>query len=80
MADQTTMNERDPVPIHGSLQRRFELERAFASSHSPIRQNTLAICNTKLNSDRPDISLVPLAVCNVFDRSCENKSARLGSS
>lgn len=48
--------------------------------HTPIRQNTRAICRTKLNSARPDISLVPLAACKVFDFSCENKSARLGSS
>jgi len=57
-----------------------ERTRSSARAWQPIRQNTRAICRTKLNSARPDISLVPLAACKVFDFSCENKSARLGSS
>ena len=47
---------------------------------APILHNTRAICKTKLNSARPDISLVPCAACSVFERSCENSNARLGSS
>ncbi len=31
-----------------------------------MRQNTRAVCSTKLNSVLPEISLVPFAVCNVF--------------
>jgi len=51
-----------------------------ATQRLPILQNTRDICNTKLNSARPDISLVPFAACSVFDRNCENSSAKLGSS
>ena len=51
-----------------------------AMERLPILQNTRDICKTKLNSARPEISLVPFAACSVFDRNCENSSARLGSS
>ena len=51
-----------------------------ACSHIPILENTRAICSTKLNSRRPDISLAPFAACSVFDRSCAKRSARLVSS
>ena len=52
----------------------------FQDRHLPIRQKTRAIWRTKLNSVRPEISLVPFAVCKVFDFNCENNNARLGSS
>ena len=48
--------------------------------HLPILQNARAIWRTKLNSARPEISLVPCAVCSVFSFSWEKRSARLGSS
>jgi hypothetical protein len=51
-----------------------------AMERLPILQNTRDICKTKLNSARPEISLVPFAACSVFDRNCENSSAKLGSS
>ena len=53
---------------------------ADAMQRLPILQNTRDICKTKLNSARPEISLVPFAACSVFDRNCENSSAKLGSS
>ena len=50
------------------------------SDNVPILQKTRAIWSTKLNSVRPEISLVPCAVWSVFDLSCEKSNARLGSS
>jgi len=57
-----------------------ERTRSNANTWQPILQNTRDICNTKLNSALPEISLVPFAACSVFDRNCENSSAKLGSS
>ena len=69
------------VLVHGNLD---EIQSVIVyinmKMHSPILQNTRAIWSTKLNSERPDISLVPLAVCSVLERSWENSNARLGSS
>lgn len=75
-----TMNGPGQAQEHGSLDRDEHESRWQRTEYTPIRQNTRAICRTKLNSARPDISLVPLAAWSVFDFSCENKSARLGSS
>lgn len=61
----------------GGEQHAFESVR---SSDLPIRVKTRALCKTKLNSVCSRISLVPLAVCIVLDRSWEKRRSRLGSS
>ena len=46
----------------------------------PILQSILDIYKTKLNSARPEISLVPFAACSVFDRDCEYSKKLEGQS
>ena len=74
--ERTRSNANTWQPMENQLHLYFEP----AGQSLPILQNTRDICNTKLNSALPEISLVPFAACSVFDRNCENSSAKLGSS